>query len=47
MKTIAITAVTAGGKTTTVNRLKNVQALHFDDYSFEGEVDDFNKWVLD
>jgi uridine kinase len=51
MKTIAIAAVTAGGKTTTVNRLidrlKNVQALHFDDYSFEGEVDDFNKWVLD
>jgi uridine kinase len=49
MKTIAVAAVTAGGKTTVVNglinRLKNAQALHFDDYSFEGEVDDFYKWV--
>ena len=45
MKVIAIAAVTAGGKTTTVNELKrqlsNVQALYFDDYTFEGEVDDF------
>ena len=48
MKTIAIAAVTAGGKTTIINelkrRLKNSYSLHFDNYSFEGEVDDFNKW---
>jgi len=45
MKIIAIAAVTAGGKTTIVNeikkQLKNVESLHFDDYSFEGEVYDF------
>lgn len=50
MKIIAIAAVTAGGKTTIVNELKsklpNVQTLHFDDYSFEGEVDDFYSWVM-
>ena len=49
MKVIAIAAVTAGGKTTVVNEikhnLKNVESLHFDDYSFEGEVDDFYTWV--
>lgn len=37
-KVIAIAAVTAGGKTTTVNEIKkqlpNVQALHFDDYEY-------------
>ena len=51
MKIIAIAAVTAGGKTTAVNgikhRLKNTQSLHFDDYSFEGAVKDFHKWVAD
>lgn len=51
MKVIAIAAVTAGGKTTTVNelkrRLEKVQTLHFDDYTFDGEVDDFYQWVLD
>ncbi|MDE7221010.1 MAG: hypothetical protein K2O45_15560 [Oscillospiraceae bacterium] len=51
MKVIAIAAVTAGGKTTTVNavksRLPNVRTLHFDDYVFEGEVEDFHQWVLD
>lgn len=51
MKTIAVSAVTAGGKTTAVNglkiALKNSCSLHFDDYSFEGEVDDFHQWVLD
>ena len=51
MKIISIAAVTAGGKTTVVNKLKeklsNVCALHFDDYTFEGEVDDFYQWVLD
>lgn len=45
MKTIAIAAVTAGGKTTIVNELKkqiaNTKVLHFDDYSFEGKVDNF------
>ena len=51
MKIIAIAAVTAGGKTTLVNALKErlpgVQSLHFDDYTFEGEVEDFHRWVLD
>ncbi len=49
MKIIAIGAVTAGGKTTVVNamqeRLPRAASLHFDDYSFEGEVEDFFKWV--
>lgn len=51
MKIISIAAVTAGGKTTVVNKLKekldNVCTLYFDDYTFEGEVDDFYQWVLD
>lgn len=51
MITIAISAVTAGGKTTTVNMLAkvlpNARTLHFDDYNFEGEVNDFYRWVLD
>lgn len=51
MKTISVAAVTAGGKTTVVNelkkRLRNSRSLHFDNYSFEGEVDDFYRWVLD
>lgn len=49
MKIIAIGAVTAGGKTTVVNAIKDqlskIASLHFDDYSFEGEVEDFSKWV--
>lgn len=49
MKVIAIAGVTASGKTTIVNELKkqipNTISLHFDDYSFEGEVDDFYAWV--
>ena len=49
MKIIAIGAVTAGGKTTVVNAVKDrlpiSAALHFDDYSFKGEVEDFSKWV--
>jgi len=49
MKVIAIAAVTAGGKTTAVNeitrRLPNARSLHFDAYRFEGEVDDFYRWV--
>lgn len=49
MKIIAVGAVTAGGKTTVVNaikdRLPRTASLHFDDYSFEGEVEDFSKWV--
>lgn len=49
MKIIAIGAVTAGGKTTVVNELKkqipNTRSLHFDDYSFEGGVDDFATWT--
>ena len=51
MKIIAIAAVTAGGKTTLVNALKqrlpHSASLHFDDYTFEGEVEDFRRWVLD
>lgn len=51
MKVIAVAAVTAGGKTTAVNeiimRLANTKVLHFDDYEFEGEVDNFYQWVLD
>ncbi|MBQ9383978.1 MAG: hypothetical protein IJT87_07050 [Ruminiclostridium sp.] len=49
MKIIAIGAVTAGGKTTVVNaikaRLPGTASLHFDDYSFVGEPDDFTQWV--
>ncbi len=41
--------MTAGGKITVVNaikdRLPRTALLHFDDYSFEGEVEDFSKWV--
>lgn len=51
MKVIAIAAVTAGGKTTVVNEIKKklpkTAVLHFDDYSFDGEVDDFYRWTLD
>ena len=50
MKIIAIAAVSAGGKTTIVNQIKrkllNVKSLHFDDYLFEGEVDDFYTWAM-
>lgn len=50
MKIIAFASVTAGGKTTIVNEikktLKNTESLHFDDYSFEGEVEDFYAWVM-
>lgn len=51
MKIIAVGAVTAGGKTTLVNAIKDklprTASLHFDDYSFDGEVNDFYKWVSD
>lgn len=49
MKIIAIGAVTAGGKTTIINaikdRLPKATSLHFDDYAFDGEVEDYCKWV--
>ena len=49
MKIIAIAAVTAGGKTSAVKslveKMPNSTSLHFDDYSFEGEVEDFYQWV--
>lgn len=49
MKIISVAAVTAGGKTTIVNelkkRLRNSRSLHFDNYNFEGEVEDFSKWI--
>lgn len=48
---ISVAAVTAGGKTTVINallkKLPNATALYFDDYDFEGAVDDFYKWVID
>ena len=51
MKIISVAAVTAGGKTTIVNelkkRLRNSQSLHFDNYTFEGEVDNYFQWVID
>lgn len=51
MKIIAIAAVTAGGKTTIVNELKKklpkAKSLHFDDYDFEGAVEDFYKWTIE
>lgn len=51
MKVIAIAAVTAGGKTTIINEIKKklprTKSLHFDDYSFDGAVDDYYRWVLD
>ncbi len=50
MITIAVAAVTAGGKTTAVDELKKLlplaESLHFDDYSFAGEVEDFHRWVM-
>lgn len=51
MKVIAVAAVTAGGKTTVINeikkRLPRTAALYFDDYSFDGEVENFYQWVMD
>lgn len=51
MKVIAIAAVTAGGKTTAVReiqrRLPRTAVLSFDDYDFDGAVEDFEQWVLD
>ena len=51
MRVVAVAAVTAGGKTTVVrellNRLPKAKSLHFDDYSFAGEVEDFRQWVMD
>lgn len=51
MKIISIAAVTAGGKTTVVNEIKKkipkTTSLHFDDYSFDGEVEDFCKWTME
>ena len=51
MKIIAVAAVTGGGKTTLVRellrRLPNAASLHFDDYTFEGEVENFGQWVKD
>lgn len=47
---LAVAGVTAGGKTTTINELKkkikSAKSLHFDDYNFEGEVDDFHQWMM-
>ena len=51
MRVVAVAAVTAGGKTTAVNELKKLlpraTSLHFDDYTFAGEVEDFAQWVRD
>ena len=47
-KVIAISSVTGGGKTTTINalmdRLPNAMALYFDDYGFDENVD-YGKWL--
>lgn len=47
---IAVSGVTAGGKTTIINELKkkikSAKSLHFDDYDFEGKVEDFHQWVM-
>ncbi|NMF07778.1 hypothetical protein ACUH7Y_16555 [Clostridium beijerinckii] len=47
---IAVSGVTASGKTTIINELKkkikDAKSLHFDDYDFEGEVEDFYQWVM-
>lgn len=48
---ISVASVSGGGKTTIVRELnkkiKNSKAIYFDDYNFEGEIDDFNQWVMD
>lgn len=50
MKIISIASISAGGKTTIVYELKKIlpkaKSLHFDDYSFEGEVDDYYSWTM-
>lgn len=50
MRVVAIAAVTAGGKTTVTNELKkilpNAKSLHFDDYDFEGAVEDYYSWAV-
>ena len=47
---IAVSGVTAGGKTTIISELKkkmkSTKSLHFDDYDLEGEVEDFYQWVI-
>lgn len=51
MKVIALAAVGGGGKTAVANelakRLPNALSLHFDDYDFEGAVEDFRQWAVD
>ena len=51
MQVIAIAAVTAGGKTTAVQalqkKLPRAAALFFDDYDFDGAVENYYQWVLD
>ncbi|WP_245807682.1 hypothetical protein [Halobacillus massiliensis] len=48
-KTIAIASVSGGGKTSVTielrKRLKNSQALFFDDYDFKKAPDDLVLWV--
>ncbi|MDQ0351938.1 uridine kinase [Alkalibacillus filiformis] len=48
---ISVAAVSGGGKTTITNQLlenlRESEALHFDDYDFEGAPNDFIKWVND
>ena len=51
MKIISVAAVTADGKTTVINallkKLPHAAALYFDDYDFEGAVEDFYKWTIE
>lgn len=50
MTIISVASVSGGGKTTIIKELNkkinNSRAIYFDDYNFEGEIDDFNQWVI-
>ena len=47
-KIISISSISGGGKTTIINALKNALpksvSLHFDDYSFDENID-YEKWI--
>ncbi|MFT8348367.1 hypothetical protein [Clostridium saccharoperbutylacetonicum] len=46
---ISVASVSGGGKTTIIKELnkkiKNSKVIYFDDYTFEGEINNFNQWV--
>jgi len=49
MRVISFSAVSGGGKTAVVTeilqKLPNARALYFDDFDFEGAVEDYAQWV--